>query len=105
MLDSPPRSGGCDMRVLFVSDTHIEAHARVAAAIESTPHDAVVHLRVAGAMPATLTAAALRAMAGVRTVTLGVRRRPTSSGPWPVRTIGGPVALAPLLTARRGASR
>jgi 3',5'-cyclic AMP phosphodiesterase CpdA len=23
MLDSPPRSGGCDVRVLFVSDTHI----------------------------------------------------------------------------------
>ena len=23
MLDSPPRSGGCDMRLLFVSDTHI----------------------------------------------------------------------------------
>ena len=36
----------------------MEAHARVAAAIESTPYDAVVHLRVAGAVPATLTAAA-----------------------------------------------
>ena len=83
----------------------MEAHARVAAAIESTPHDAVVHLRVTGAMPATLTAAALRAMAGGRTLTLGVRRRPTSSETWPVRTIGGPVALAPLLTARGGASR
>jgi DNA repair exonuclease SbcCD nuclease subunit len=50
-----------------------EGHARVAAAIDSTPHDAVVHLRVTGAIPATLTAATLRAMAGVRTVTLGVR--------------------------------
>jgi hypothetical protein len=48
----------------------MEAHARVAAAIDSTPHDAVVHLRVTGAFPPTLTAAALRAMAGVRTVTL-----------------------------------
>ncbi len=48
----------------------MEANARVAAAIDSTPHDAVVHLRVTGAMPATLTAAALRAMAGGRTVTL-----------------------------------
>jgi DNA repair protein SbcD/Mre11 len=50
----------------------MEAHARVAAAVDSTPHDAVVHLRVTGAMPATLTAAALRAMAGARTVTLAV---------------------------------
>jgi DNA repair exonuclease SbcCD nuclease subunit len=49
-----------------------EAHARVAAALDSTPHDAVVHLRVTGAMPTTLTAAALRAMAGGRTVTLAV---------------------------------
>jgi DNA repair protein SbcD/Mre11 len=47
-------------------------HLRVAAAIDSTPHDAVVHLRVTGTMPATLTAAALRAMAGARTVTLAV---------------------------------
>jgi hypothetical protein len=137
MLDSPSRSGGCDVRVLFVSDTHIGldwparprvvrrrrgddffenferalerpqltqsglgsfefrplparpmvartvhfddadpvgAHARVAAVINSTPHDAVVHLRVTGAMPAMLTAAALRAMAGARTVTLAVPR-------------------------------
>jgi DNA repair exonuclease SbcCD nuclease subunit len=49
----------------------MEAHARVAAAVDSTPHDAVVHLRVTGALPSTLTAAALRAMAGGRTVTLG----------------------------------
>jgi DNA repair protein SbcD/Mre11 len=50
----------------------VGAHARVAAVIDSTPHDAVVQLRVTGAMPATLTAAALRAMAGARTVTLAV---------------------------------
>src|SRR5262245_3688043 len=48
------------------------AHGRLAAVIDSTPHDAVVHLRATGAMPATLTAAALRAMAGMRTVTLAV---------------------------------
>jgi DNA repair protein SbcD/Mre11 len=53
----------------------MEAHARVAAAIESTPHDAVVRLRVTGAMPATITAAALRAMAGARTVSLAVPQR------------------------------
>jgi hypothetical protein len=47
-----------------------EVHARLSAAIESTPHDAVVQLRVTGAMPATLTAAMLRAVAGARTVTL-----------------------------------
>jgi exonuclease SbcD len=50
----------------------MEGHVRVAAAIDSTPHDAVVHLRITGAMPTTLTAAALRAMAGGRTVTLAV---------------------------------
>jgi hypothetical protein len=35
---------------------------RLAAAIESTPDDALVQLRVAGAMPATLTTATLRAI-------------------------------------------
>jgi DNA repair exonuclease SbcCD nuclease subunit len=60
-------------RTVHFDDTRpIDAHARVAAAIDSTPHDAVVHLRVIGAVPATLTAAALRAMAGARTVTLAV---------------------------------
>jgi DNA repair protein SbcD/Mre11 len=58
----------------------VEAHARAAAAIESTPDDAVVQLRVTGAMPATLTAAALRAMAGARNVTLAVRRPPHEGG-------------------------
>jgi DNA repair protein SbcD/Mre11 len=48
-------------------------HAHLAAAIESTPDDAVVQLRITGAMPATLTAAMLRAIAGTRTVTLAVR--------------------------------
>lgn len=47
-----------------------EAHARVAAAIASTPEDAVVQLRVTGAMPAGMTAEALRALAGARNVTL-----------------------------------
>jgi DNA repair exonuclease SbcCD nuclease subunit len=51
-----------------------DAHARVAAEIDSTPPDAVVQLRVTGAMPATLTAAALRSMAGARNVTLAVGR-------------------------------
>jgi len=49
-----------------------DAHARVAAAIESTPGDAVVRLRFNGPIPATLTSAALRAMAGARNVTLAV---------------------------------
>jgi len=52
----------------------MEAHERVAAAIESTPHDAVVQLRVTGAVPVTLTAAALRAMASGRIVTLAFPR-------------------------------
>ena len=44
----------------------------VTAAIESTPPDAVVKLRVTGKIPPTLTAALLRAVAGARTVTLAM---------------------------------
>jgi exonuclease SbcD len=47
-----------------------EAHARVVAAIESTPADAVVQLRVRGVVPPTLTAGVLRGIAGARNVTL-----------------------------------
>ncbi len=58
-------------RTLSFGDVdEVEAHARVRAAIDSTPSDAVVQLRVAGAMPGMLTAEALRAMAGARNVTL-----------------------------------
>jgi DNA repair exonuclease SbcCD nuclease subunit len=58
-------------RTLSLDDADgVEAHARVAAAIESTPADAVVQLRVQGVVPASLTAAALRAIAGARNVTL-----------------------------------
>jgi DNA repair exonuclease SbcCD nuclease subunit len=53
-----------------------EAHARVAALIESTPHDAVVQVRVRGTPPPTLTAAAVREMSGARNVTLAIRRYP-----------------------------
>jgi DNA repair exonuclease SbcCD nuclease subunit len=60
-------------RTVHFDEAHpMEAHVRVAAAINSTPDDAVVHLRVTGAMPATLTADGLRAMAGARTVTVVV---------------------------------
>jgi DNA repair exonuclease SbcCD nuclease subunit len=51
----------------------VEAHARVAAAIGSTPADAVVQLQVRGVVPAALSAAALRAIAGARNVTLACR--------------------------------
>jgi DNA repair exonuclease SbcCD nuclease subunit len=58
-------------RTLALDDVDdAEAHARVAAAIESTPADAVLQLQVRGRVPATLTAAALRAVAGSRNVTL-----------------------------------
>ncbi len=50
-----------------------EVHARVAAAVESTPDDAVVQLRVIGEIPAGLNAAMLRSVAGTRTVTLAYR--------------------------------
>jgi len=50
-----------------------EVRARLAAGIESTPEDAVVQLRVTGAVPSMLTAAMLRTVAGTRTVTLAIR--------------------------------
>ena len=58
--------------VCFGTANATEAHARLARAIESTPPDAVVQLRVTGRFPAALTATA-REMAGARTVTLAIR--------------------------------
>jgi DNA repair protein SbcD/Mre11 len=61
-------------RTISLGDANpLETHARVAAAIESTPRDAVVRLRVTGAIPPTLTAKTLRSLAGARNVTLAVR--------------------------------
>jgi DNA repair exonuclease SbcCD nuclease subunit len=57
----------------FDAAEDMAVHRRLAAAIESTPGDAVVQLRVAGQVPSTLTAAMLRAIAGARTVTLAIR--------------------------------
>ena len=57
----------------FGDGNDVETYARVAAAIESTPDDAVVQLRVSGVVPAGLTAAMLRTMSGARNVTLAVR--------------------------------
>jgi DNA repair exonuclease SbcCD nuclease subunit len=56
----------------FGDNDAAEVHARFAAAIESTPDDAVVQLRVSGAIPAMLTAGELRAIAGACTVTLAL---------------------------------
>jgi exonuclease SbcD len=68
-------------RTLSFGDTDgPEVHSRLMAAIESTPDDAVVQLRVTGQIPATLTAAALRAIAGARTVTLAFRRADRPGG-------------------------
>jgi hypothetical protein len=64
----------------LVATDATEAHDRVAAAIESTPDDAVVQLRITGAMPAMPDAAAVRAMAGGRTVTLAIRTAGHRSG-------------------------
>ena len=61
-------------RTVFFGDAiAMEVHARLTAAIESTPDDAVVQLRVIGAMPALLTGATPRAIAGARTVSLAIR--------------------------------
>jgi DNA repair protein SbcD/Mre11 len=65
--------------ISFADVDDMTVHRRLAAAIESTPGDAVVQLRVTGQVPSTLTAAALRALAGARTLTLAIRtidRRP-----------------------------
>ncbi len=59
-----------------------QVHARVAAAIETTPYDAVVRLRVADAIPPALTAAMLRSLAGARNVTLAPPAQPLRSGHW-----------------------
>jgi DNA repair exonuclease SbcCD nuclease subunit len=50
-----------------------DVESRVAAVIQSTPPDAVVQVRVAGAIPPSLTAGLLRSLAGARNVTLAVR--------------------------------
>jgi DNA repair exonuclease SbcCD nuclease subunit len=61
-------------RTVSIGDADaMTVYSRLAAAIESTPVDAVVQLRIAGQVPSTLTAATLRALAGARTVTLAIR--------------------------------
>jgi len=61
------------IRTLSFGDVDgMEAYARVREAIDSTPGDGVVQLRVTGRMPRMLTAEALRGMAGARNVTLRV---------------------------------
>jgi DNA repair exonuclease SbcCD nuclease subunit len=57
-----------------------EVCARLAAAVESTPPDAVVQLRVRGAIPPALTAGMLRSLAGARNVTLAVRTGDRNAG-------------------------
>jgi DNA repair exonuclease SbcCD nuclease subunit len=59
--------------VRFGTTNATDVHARLATVIESTPPDAVVQVRVTGAVPATLTSERLRAIAGARTVTLAIR--------------------------------
>ncbi len=54
----------------FSNSDECEVRARVTETVEATPEDAVVQLRITGAVPATLTAALLRTVAGTRTVTL-----------------------------------
>lgn len=59
--------------ISFGESEDLSVRSRLAAVIESTPADAVVQLRITGRLPSTLTAAALRALAGARTVTLASR--------------------------------
>ena len=71
--------------VSFYDADAMTVQTRVAAAIESTPEDAVVQLRVMGQIPSTLTASALRALAGARTVTLAFRTGGGRPEPPPTR--------------------
>ena len=60
--------------VSFADADEVSVHRRLVDVIESTPRDAVVQLRVAGQIPSALTAAAIRAVAGGRTVTVAIPR-------------------------------
>lgn len=67
--------------ITFEKADDVTVHQDLVTAIHSTPADAVVQLRVTGRIPPSLTAAALRAVAGTRSVTLACRtadRRPES---------------------------
>ena len=69
-------------RVLTVTDRDpAVVQARVSALMATTPSDAVVQIRVVGPMPGTLTSAALRRLAGDRTVML--RHVPRLQSPEP----------------------
>ncbi len=59
-----------------------ELRARLEAAIEATPQDAVVRLCVTGAIPPTLTSALLRSLAGARNVMLAARPQDRRDGRW-----------------------
>jgi hypothetical protein len=59
-----------------------DVHARVAAAIAESPVDAVVRLRIEPAIPAGLTAGALRRMGGTRHVTLAAPAGERSPRTW-----------------------
>jgi exonuclease SbcD len=85
--------------VSFGDADDVTVYRRVAEAIESTPGDSVVQLRVDGQIPSTLTAATLRAVAGARTVTLAIRPANRRSGSvaaarHPVRAASGGAAAA-----------
>jgi hypothetical protein len=82
----PPPARPMVTRTLSFDDADaMEVHVRLAAAIDSMPPDAIVQLRVIGPIPTIFTAAALRAVAGARTVSLAIRtadrRSTTSRGP------------------------
>jgi len=60
--------------ISFAGASEPEVRARVAAAIEATPHDAVVQLRATDVAPTTMTAEMLRSLAGTRNVSLAIPR-------------------------------
>jgi DNA repair exonuclease SbcCD nuclease subunit len=62
------------LSVAFDRTSGDDVLARMAAAIGATPADAVVQIRVSGAVPSVLTASALRSIAGARNVALVASR-------------------------------
>jgi exonuclease SbcD len=86
------------IRALSFDADGSEAYGRVRAAIDSTPGDAVVQLRVTGRVPEVLSAETLRRMAGERNVTVRASGATTSA----VATSSAPVVGPVLCGSRTG---
>jgi exonuclease SbcD len=62
--------------ISFAGASEPDVRTRITAAIEATPHDAVVQLKATDVVPPTMTAAMLRSLAGARNLSLAIPRFP-----------------------------